>query len=207
MNAPPPRLTVEPEPFIPYVPDAEVVNRLRAMVEPYMKRMGFLPNALKLYAHRPEIAETLFKLNSNIMRDPSSTLDQFLKRKLSAIASKTNGCTYCTAHCCSMLIRSSGMGPEGWGLSEDEVHDLLSGDYQPKDELERAAIDFVVAASTDASSVPDEILERLKQHLTPPQIVELACVVGFWKFYNTAHDSLHIPLESSLLPDSGWVDV
>jgi len=207
MSAPPPRLTVEPEPFIPYVPDAEVVNRLRAMVEPYMKRMGFLPNALKLYAHRPEIAETLFKLNSNIMRDPSSTLDQFLKRKLSAIASKTNGCTYCTAHCCSMLIRSSGMGPEGWGLSEDEVHDLLSGDYQPKDELERAAIDFVVAASTDASSVPDEILERLKQHLTPPQIVELACVVGFWKFYNTVHDSLHIPLESSLLPDSGWVDV
>jgi alkylhydroperoxidase family enzyme len=207
MNAPPPRLTVEPEPFIPYMPDEEVVNRLRATVEPYMKRMGFLPNALKLYAHRPEIAETLFKLNSNIMRDPSSTIDQFLKRKLSAIASRTNGCTYCTAHCCSMLIRSEGMGPEGWGLSEDEVHDLLSGDYQPKDELERVAIDFVVAASTDPSNVPEELLERLKQHLTPPQIVELACVVGFWKFYNTVHDSLHIPLESSLLGDSGWVDV
>jgi alkylhydroperoxidase family enzyme len=207
MNAPPPRLTVEPEPFIPYVPDAEVVSRLRAMVEPYIKRMGFLPNALKLYAHRPEIAETLFKLNSNIMRDPSSTLDQFLKRKLSAIASRTNGCTYCTAHCCSMLIRAPGMGPEGWGLSEEEVHDLLSGDYQPKDEVERVAIDFVVAASTDASNVPGEILERLKQHFTPAQIVELACVVGFWKFYNTVHDSLHIPLESSLLGDSGWVDV
>jgi uncharacterized peroxidase-related enzyme len=207
MSAPPPRLTVEPEPFIPYVPDAEVVNRLRATVEPYMKRMGFLPNALKLYAHRPEIAETLFKLNSNIMRDPSSTLDQFLKRKLSAVASRANGCTYCTAHCCSMLIRSSEMGPEGWGLSESEVQDLLSGDYQPKDELERVAIDFVVAASTDPSNVSEEILERLKQHLTPPQIVELACVVGFWKFYNTVHDSLHIPLESSLLGDSGWVDV
>ncbi len=207
MSAPTPRLQVEPEPFIPYVPDAEVVERLRATVEPYMKRMGFLPNALKLYAHRPEIAETLFRLNSNIMRDPSSTLDQFLKRKLSAVASKTNGCTYCTAHCCSMLIRGAGLGPEGWGLSEDEVHDLLSGDYQPKDELERACIDFVVAASTHPSNVPDELLQRLKEHLTPPQIVELACVVGFWKFYNTVHDSLHIPLESSLLADSGWVDV
>jgi hypothetical protein len=40
----------------------------------------------------------------------------------------------------------------------------------------------------------------------PPQIVELACVVGFWKFYNAVHDSLHIPLESHLLKDSGWVD-
>ncbi len=63
-----------------------------------------------------------------------------------------------------------------------------------------------MAASSDPSNVPDEILERLKRHLSPPQVVELACVVGFWKFYNTVHDSLHIPLESSLLPDSGWVD-
>jgi len=30
---------------------------------------------------RPEIAETLWKLNSNFMRDPSSTLDQGLKRR------------------------------------------------------------------------------------------------------------------------------
>jgi len=207
MSAPTPRLTVEAEPFIPYVPDQEVIKRLSATVAPYVKRMGFLPNALKLYAHRPEIAETLFRLNSNIMRDPSQTLPQLLKRKLSAVASRTNGCTYCTAHCCSMLIKSPGLGPEGWELSEDEVRDLLSGDYQPKDEMERVCIDFVVAASTDAAHVPDEILERLKQHLAPPQIVELACVVGFWKFYNTVHDSLHIPLESSLLGDSGWVDV
>jgi alkylhydroperoxidase family enzyme len=207
MSAPAPRLTVEAEPFIPYMPDEEVLKRLSPTVEPYVKRMGFLPNALKLYAHRPEIAETLFRLNSNIMRDPSQTLPQFLKRKLSAVASKTNGCTYCTAHCCSMLIRGSGLGPEGWGLSEDEVGELLSDDYEPKDEFERVCIDFVVAASTDAAHVPDELLQRMKQHLTAPQIVELACVVGFWKFYNTVHDSLHIPLESSLLGDSGWVDV
>ena len=47
--------------------------------------------------------------------------------------------------------------------------------------------------------MPDEILQRLKQHLSPPQIVELACVVGFWKFYNTVHDALQIPVESQLL--------
>src|SRR5436305_12862801 len=125
MPAPTPRFTVAAELFIPYVPHEEVVRKLGATVEPYVKRMGFLPNALKLYAHRPEIAETLFQLNSNIMRDPSSTLDQFFKRKLSALASKTNGCTYCTAHCCSMLMRATGLGPEGWGLSADEVHELL----------------------------------------------------------------------------------
>src|SRR5271157_191192 len=112
VKPPSPRVLVEARPFIPYMKDEDFDARLRPVVEPYKKRMGFLPNALKLYAHRPEIAETLFRLNSNIMRDPSSTLDQFLKRKLSAVASRTNGCTYCTAHCCSMLIKSSSLGPE-----------------------------------------------------------------------------------------------
>jgi hypothetical protein len=50
---------------------------------------GFLPNALKLYMQRPEIAETLWKLNSNLMRDPSSTLDQGLKRRLGAVAGQS----------------------------------------------------------------------------------------------------------------------
>ena len=81
ITPPKPKVLVEGQPFIPYVKDEEFDARLRPVVDPYKKRMGFLPNALKLYAHRPEIAETLWRLNSNIMRDPTSTLDQLLKRK------------------------------------------------------------------------------------------------------------------------------
>ena len=205
-SLPAPRYTKTEEPFIPYVPDEKVVERLRTVVEPYMKRMGFLPNALKLYAYRPEIAETLFRLNSNIMRDPSSTLDQFLKRKLAAVACKTNGCAYCTAHSCNMLMRPK-TGSEGWGLSQDDLVKLLDDDYKPDNEMERACFDYVRTASATPDNVPMEILERLKKHLTPPQIVELACVVGFWKFYNTVHDSLHIPVEEHLLNDTRYVDV
>ena len=205
-DLPEPRTTKVEEPFIPYLPDQQVIERLRAVVEPYMKRMGFLPNALKLYAYRPEIAETLFRLNSNVMRDPSSTLDQFLKRKLSALASKTNGCAYCTAHCCNMLMRPK-VGSEGWGLSQDELLKILDDDYRPENEMERACFDYVRAASSDPSNVPMSVLNELKKHLTPPQIIELACVVGFWKFYNAVHDSLHIPVEEHLLNDTRYVDV
>jgi len=206
VNMPEPRFTKVEEPFIPYVPDQQVIERLRPVVEPYMKRMGFLPNALKLYAYRPEIAETLFRLNSNIMRDPSSTLDQFLKRKLSALASKTNGCAYCTAHCCNMLMRPK-EGAEGWGLSQDELLKILDDDYRPENAMEAACFAYVRVASTNPSEVPEAILQNLKKHLTPPQIVELACVVGFWKFYNAVHDSLHIPVEEHLLNDTRYVDV
>jgi len=91
------------------------------------------------------------------------------------------------------------------GVNEQEVQDIITGAYNPKNESESACFDYVRSASEKPTAVPDEILERLKKHLTPPQIVELACVVGFWKFYNTVHDSLHIPVESELLGDTGYI--
>src|SRR6266849_1755220 len=112
------------------------------------------------------------------------------RRKPAAVACATNGCAYCTAHSCAMLKKPKDLGFEGWGVSEEELQDIVTGAYVPKSEMERACFDYVRAASEDPTSVPDEILARLKQHLTPPQSVELACVVGFWKFYNTVHDSL-----------------
>ena len=205
--APKPKVLFETDPFIPYLREQDFDIRLKPVVEPYKKRMGFLPNALKLYAYRPEIAETLWKLNSNIMRDPSSTLDQLLKRKLAAVACATNGCAYCTAHSCSMLKKPKDLEFEGWGLSEEELQEIITGAYEPKNEMERACFDYVRSASEDPTSVPDKILQQMKKHLTPAQIVELACLVGFWKFYNTVHDSLHIPVEEHLLNDTRYVDV
>src|ERR1700740_2041351 len=146
VKSPPPRVLVEAEPFIPCVKDKDLDPRLRPVVEPYKKRMGFLPNALKLYAYRPEIAETLWRLNSNVMRDPSSTLDRLLKRKLAAVACATNGCAYCTAHSCSMLKKPKEVGFEGWELSEEELQDIITGAYEPKNEMERACFDYVRSA-------------------------------------------------------------
>jgi uncharacterized peroxidase-related enzyme len=207
VKPPAPRVLIEAEPFIPYVREEDFAPQLRPTLDPYKKRMGFLPNALKLYAHRPEIAETLWKLNSNIMRDPSSTLDQLLKRKLAAVACATNGCAYCTAHSCSMLKKPKDSAFEGWGISEEELQNIITGDDGPKNDFERVCFDYVRAASEDPTSVSDSILQTLKEHLTPPQVMELACLVGFWKFYNTVHDSLHIPVESQLLDDTGYVSI
>jgi alkylhydroperoxidase family enzyme len=210
ITPPKPKVLVEGEPFIPYVKEENFDPRLKPVLDPYKKRMGFLPNALKLYAYRPEIAETLFTLNSRVMRDPSSALPQLLKRKIAALCCAVNGCAYCTAHSCNMLKRPSSGDPmnnEGWGVTEEELQAIISGEHEPANEMERASFDYARAASEDAPNVPMEILERLKKHLTPPQIVELACVVGFWKFYNTVHDSLHIPVEEHLLNDTRYVDV
>lgn len=210
MQPPKPMVTVEADPFIPYVEDGAFDPMLDPIVGPYKERMGFLPNALRLYAHRPEIAKTLFTLNNQIMRDETSTLPLLLKRKAGAICSAINGCAYCVSHTCAMLKRPSTGNPldnEGWGMSEENIQALIAGTLEPEDEMEWVALQYVRAATADPAEVPREILDDLKQHLSPAQIVELACVVGFWKFYNTVHDSLHIPIEEALLEHTGYVDV
>lgn len=207
MSAPTPRVKVEADPVIPYVEEADYPEELLPVLEPYIKRMGFLPNALRVYMHRPEIAQTLWKLNSLIMRDASSTVPQKLKRKLGAVASTTNGCAYCTAHNCGMLREPPREGAEGWGMSDAEMEDLISGEGGWDDAAEKSAIEYVRAASDDPSNLPVELLEEIKKHWSPAQIVEIGCVVGFWKFYNTVHDSLHIPIETAKLGDTGWVDL
>ena len=108
-------------------------------------------------------------------------MPQLLKRKVAALCCAVNGCAYCTAHSCNMLKRPNTGDPmsnEGWGISEEELQGIISGETKAPTEMEQAVYDYARAASEDAPNVPREILDRLKKHLTPPQIVELACVVG-----------------------------
>ena len=148
----------------------------------------------------------LVQLNNTVMRDPSGHLDQGLKRRIGAYCSRLNGCTYCTAHNCGTLKTAVDSDAEGWGYSDDDVSELLDADYVPDEAAERVCFDYARAASAESSNVPREILVTLAEHLTPPQIVELGCIVGFWKMFNTIHDRLLVPLKDHLLPEFGWVD-
>jgi uncharacterized peroxidase-related enzyme len=204
MPSAPPEPLVEAEPFIPYVAPERYPAELRPMLAAYEARMGFLPNALKLYMHRPEILKLLIQLNNTVMRDASGQLDKGLKRRIGALCSRLNGCTYCTAHNCGTLKTAVGAEAEGWGFSDADVRRLYAPGYRGEGEFEHACFDYARAASEDSSNVPDEVLRRLAAHLTPPQVVELACVVGFWKMFNTIHDSLHVPLEAKLLGEAGY---
>jgi uncharacterized peroxidase-related enzyme len=201
-------MNIEPEeqvPLIPYADSENIPTPLKEKLQSYLARMGFLPNALKLYMHRPEIAEVLWTLNDTIMRDESSVLEQKLKRKCALVASKVNGCQYCTTHHCTIVKRPVGGFDEGWGLEQEEVDRLLNQEYQPENEKQRACLDFVTAASMDPGGVAEDIYVRVRRYLTPEEIIELASLVGFWKMYNTIHDSLRIPVEQALLAESQMV--
>jgi uncharacterized peroxidase-related enzyme len=197
---------IEDAPLIPYADRGALPEQLKAPLAAYEARMGFMPNALKLYMHRPGILACLVQLNNMVMRDDSSHLDPGLKRRIAAICSFLNKSAYCVAHNTNTLMNEENGDGEGWSLSAKDVAKLLDPDYAPDDPTEKAAIQYAKAASSDHSNVPQEVLDNLAAHMTHPQIVELACVVGFWGMYNSIHEALHIPIEEALQGNADFLD-
>lgn len=197
----------ENDAFISYADREELPKHLKELLTQYEARMGFMPNALKLYMHRPEILSCLIQLNNTVMRDTSSQLDDGLKRRIAAICSSLNKSKYCIAHNTNTLMGAKASGGEGWNYSEEDVRTLLSPDYEPENAVERAALAYAKAATMDPSNVPNAILADLSETMTPPQIVELACVVGFWGMYNSVHEALSIPIEKPVRDRTAFLEV
>lgn len=191
------------EAFIPYPPIGDNLEHVPINVRPevhyYISRMGFLPNAIKLYLQNPWSAEHLIRLNNAVMRSEQGALSEEFKYRLAFIASRDNECTYCTAHHAKTLKRR-------WSYSEDDLTRVLSLD-EPVDDREAAAFEFVHQASIDPSGVTEKMRQRLAEHFTPSEVVEIVLVTGFWKMYNTMHTAMGVPLEDPVLQESSWVKV
>jgi len=197
---------LESDPIIPYADPNSLPAPLKEKIDAYEKRMGFLPNALKLYMHRPEILKCLVELNNTVMRDESGHLDQGLKRRIAAVCSALNHSPYCVAHNANTLKTAEEGDGEGWGYQDEDVRALLDPDFLPDDPMEAACFAFARAATKDPSDVPQDVIKNMTDNLTPPQVVELACTVGFWRMYNSIHESIYVPIEDELLGDAELSD-
>ncbi len=62
-------------------------------------------------------------------------------------------------------------------------------------DAERVALEFAIAAAAQPNAVTDELFERMKQHWSENQIVEIVSVISFFGFMNRYNDTLATPLE------------
>jgi uncharacterized peroxidase-related enzyme len=189
------------EAFIPYPLTGEKLQHVPIHVRPdvfyYQARMGFLPNAIKLYLHTPWSAEHLFRLNNALMRDERNSLSEELKYRLALVASHVNGCAYCTSHHACTLQRR-------WGYEDSQLAETLDPNG-PRDEREAVAMKFVREASLDATAVSDDLRASLARHFTPQEVMEIVLVIGFWKMYNTMHNAMNVPIEDPVQAYTRWV--
>lgn len=165
--------------YLPLVAREDVPSE----VEPLVRFLGVLPNSMLAYAHRPEILRAFVALELSVLAQ--GTVSTLLKARVGYLVSRLNGCDYCASHVGGRL-RSS-------GDSEDELACLLEPVLDTGDEPTNAALRFARLAAVGADTAA--AVASMSAHFTPPQIVEIACVVGFFSWTNRVHDALGLPIE------------
>ena len=190
----------EETPAIPYIDPETLDPETKALFDRIGSAIGFVPNSMRTYLHRPQIAAALMGLSSAVYAQDEGALPLEIQSKLGVVCSAINGCAYCSSHQCDAVQNPAAMSVDGKGLSDEDVTALISGEYNGESPAEQAALAYARAASLDPNAVSDDILADLRANLTPAQIVQLAATVGLWKLFNTIHDSLHLPIEDKKLP-------
>ena len=162
---------------------------LNELVKFYNETLGFCPNSVRTMHHRPRIAYAFIEMNKAVMEN-KGRVTSALKRLIAYISSHATGCRYCEAH---TIIAA-----ERYGASQEQLDHIWEyRTHSSFNEAERAALDFSLAASQVPNAVNDEIAERLREHWSEGEIVEITGVVALFGYLNRWNDSMGTQLEKA----------
>jgi AhpD family alkylhydroperoxidase len=126
--------------------------------------------AMRMFAHRPEIAKGIIALGAGLKRD--RTLSERLVELVRLRIAWHNQCRSC------MAIRYRDAVADG--VDEALVCSLQRPSEAPDlSAAERAALHYADRFATDHLSIDDAVLDTLRGHFDEAQIVELGCWVAF----------------------------
>jgi alkylhydroperoxidase family enzyme len=82
------------------------------------------------------------------------------------------------------------------GIADEKLAAVWENKTSPLyTEGERVAIDFAIAAASQPNDVSDELFERMKQHWSEGEIVEITSLVAYFGFMNRFNVTMATPLE------------
>lgn len=181
--------------------------------------MGFTPNSLRAMGKKPNILGAFTTLFVNIKgfsstqvspltalkvqfknmrwmirakRESHLEVPGYLKDLIAHVTSNAAGCRYCQAHTAHSAHKSGVEVKKLQAVWEFETSDLFS-------EAERAALSFAQAAGAVPNMVTQAHHERLKEHFTEKQIVEIVGTIAVFGFLNRWNDSMATELEAKPL--------
>ena len=167
--------------------EEQMEPELRDHVQFFKGPLGVIPNSVRTMSHRSPIARAFTDLNIAVMTDYGAVTPEF-KRLVGYVSSFASGCMYCQAH---MILAS-----ERFGASEDRLNDVFAFEDSPHySEAEKAALAFAHAATQVPNGVTEEVGQRLREHWSPEQIVEIMGVVALFGYLNRWNDSMGSALE------------
>jgi AhpD family alkylhydroperoxidase len=162
----------------------------------YSKRQyGKVPEPAVVMAHHPRLLKGYGAFE--LALEHSHEVDDVTKYLAMTKAALVAGCEFCIdigAH----LGRVKGM-------TEQQLRDLVGDQWRESDAyspLERLAIEYAVAMTHTPIEASDELFERLREHLSEAQLVELTTAVALENY--RARFNYALGIESQGFSEGAW---
>ena len=163
------------------------ILELAPVLEQAERAMGYLPNDVLSLCHWPELLQSLGGLVHTVLQ--TGEVHPTLKRLIGVISSRTQGCTYCTAH--------SSYGANQLGVDAEKIAALFEFETSPLfTDAERAVLRVAWHGALQPNAVADEDFEALKAHFSDREIVEIVAVLSLYGFLNRWNGTLNTGLEA-----------
>lgn len=159
---------------------APLIERIRGA------RRGRLLNIYRMLLHSPPIASAWLEFNSAIRFD--THLDGRTRELAIMLVAIMNGVDY--------IVRTHGLNYAlKEGLTTTQVNELAdwraSGAY---DTPQRALLAYVEAMTREVA-VPQDVFDRVREHYSEQQLVELTVLIGAYNMHTRVLKALHIDPE------------
>jgi uncharacterized peroxidase-related enzyme len=161
---------------------ADIFDRFSADYGPFR-------NQVAVFAHVPPAMRHLMSMLMELRA--AETLPKRYLEIAIVVVSRLNACHYCVAHHKPFLVVE--------GLSPDGVDRLLEPDNPELDEVDRLVIEYAQVAWETPNRIRDSLFERLRQHFSEAQIVELTLRITLCGFFNRFNDALQIEEEPEVV--------
>jgi uncharacterized peroxidase-related enzyme len=158
---------------------AEIYQRFAASYGPFR-------NQVAVIAHVPAALRHLMSMLMEL-REAKTLPKRYLELAIVAV-SKLNECDYCVAHHAPFLA-VEGISPAG------AARVLDWRDHPEFDAVDRLVVEYAIAAWTQSNRIPEALFQRLRQHFSEAQIVELTLRITLCGFFNRFNDALQIEEE------------
>ncbi len=81
-----------------------------------------------------------------------------------------------------------------FGVSDAALDGLKDPGHHPFPPEQKAAVLFADAMTDGPGHVPDPVYQELRRHFSEAQIVEIACVIGLFNYFNRFNNALHVEI-------------
>ena len=135
--------------------------------------MGYRPNNVLSLCHWPELLQSLGGLVHTVLQTGRVTLN--LKRLIGVISSRTQGCTYCTAH--------SSYGANQLGVDAEKIAAVFEFETPPLfTDAERAVLRVAWHGALQPNAATDKDIGALKAHFRSRDCRDRGRIVALWLF-------------------------